>query len=93
MRKRKQKLEPPQNLFDSKGEFILTSDSATLLDTILTILTAKYELRIEQLNLELRRCGFFLTIPELKQVLIKIQKDGYISGLNQPSLMALIKSN
>lgn len=66
------------DLFDNKGEFNLTKDIANMLDTILIVLIVVDKTSLHNINLELRRCGFFLTHPELKKVVKKLTKQGFI---------------
>lgn len=54
-------------------------DYARLLDTILLILLVSPTANINYINLELRRCGFFVTHLELTKVLEKLRDDGLIN--------------
>jgi len=64
------------DLFKSNGEFNLSADLANMLDTILIVLCVRKMITVTEINLELRRCGFFISHPELKKVLDKLIKDG-----------------
>ncbi len=63
-----------------------TLDQARILDTILIILLAKGQLDNNSLNLELRRCSCFVTMPELKTLLQKLKDDGMITGVTNQAL-------
>ena len=69
-------------LFKSNGGFNLTKELSNMLDTILIVLTAENLTDLNKLNLELRRCGFFITHPDLKKVIKKLMKDGLVSENN-----------
>lgn len=65
-------------LFDKKGEFNLTKELANMLDTILLLLIVEKQSDLYSINLELRRCGFFIIHPDLKKVVKKMIKQGMI---------------
>lgn len=69
-------------LFKSNGEFNLTKELANMLDTILIVLIVEKQSDLNKMNLELRRCGFFITQPDLKKVVKKLVEDGLISDTN-----------
>ena len=66
-------------LFDNKGEFNLTKDLANMLDTILIVLMVEKQSDLYTVNLELRRCGFFINHPDLKKVIKKLIEQGLIT--------------
>lgn len=68
-----------QEIFKSNGEFKLTRDLADLLDTVLFIVAVNVNSSIYEINLELRRCGFFISHPALVKILEKQARDGMIS--------------
>ena len=72
-------------LFKENGEFNLTQDLANMLDTILIISMVKGAMDLYNMNLELRRCGFFISHPELKEIVAKLIKDGLV-GEGTPKL-------
>jgi hypothetical protein len=59
-------------IFKKNGEFNMSINLGNLLDTILIIVTENSGIKINALNLELRRCGFFIDEPELKKIVNKI---------------------
>ena len=66
-------------LFDNNGDFNLIKEVGDIIDTIFIVLAVQKETDIYKVNLELRRCGFFLNIGELRKVIIKLIKEGLIT--------------
>lgn len=68
-----------QELFKPNGEFNLSMEGLPeLLDTILVMLCVNNDMETFAINLELRRCGFFITIPEQKKIIAQMQINGHI---------------
>lgn len=68
------------NLFDKKGNVILTEDTAYLMDCILTVYASGLEVKtLHMLNLELYRCGIYINYPDLKKVINYLCKEGLLS--------------
>ena len=55
---------------------------AHTLDAILSILSVHGKVDIDFINLELRKCGYPLNIPETKEKLLNIESDGYLTITN-----------
>jgi len=70
--RKKQKNEEPA---DSNG---LSVESSLILDTILTIIGCGLGKDDMWINLELRRCGFYLSMPDQKKYMDKLIEDGHI---------------
>jgi len=68
------------NLFDKKGNVILTEDNAYLMDCILTIYTSGIEIKtLHSLNLELYRCSIYIQYNDLKKVVDYLVKEALLS--------------
>ena len=67
-------------IFKKDGEFNLTKELANLLDTILMVLCSKSPTELSDINLELRKCGFFISNPELTSILDKLTKQGLVDN-------------
>ncbi len=71
-----------ETLFDKKGNVKLTEDSAYLMDCILTIYASGIEVKtLHRLNLELYRCGVYISYPDLKKVITYLCNEGLLSKL------------
>ena len=67
------------NLFKENGDVNLTEDNAMFLDVVMiNIINCKNGINDFQLQLELLRCGFFVTIPDLKQTIKYLIKRGFV---------------
>lgn len=77
--KRTIKVEENQ-LFDSKGKFIITKENCYLMDAILTVFAAGIQINnLHVLHLEIFRCGIYISYPELKQSIQYLEKEGLLS--------------
>lgn len=67
-------------LFKNNGDVVLTNDTAYLMDCILTVFAADVEIKtLHMLNLEMHRCGIYITYPDLKKVMKYLVKEGLFS--------------
>ena len=68
-----------ETLFDKKVNITLTEDTAYLMDCILTIYVSGIEVKtLHRLNLELYRCGVYISYHDLKKVINYLCEKGYI---------------
>jgi hypothetical protein len=57
------------DLFDGSGELDIFPENEILKSTIVLIISVKSGLEVKEINLELRRCGFYLSHSELVNIL------------------------
>lgn len=62
-----------------REKFVLTRDMAELVDTILFIVAVHKTANETFICLELRKCGFFINIPNLKTVLQQLAKEKLVT--------------
>jgi repressor of nif and glnA expression len=67
-------------IFDRDGEILNTNVAVALTETLLVIIQASNGKPITnaQINLELRRCGFFIRNEQIVLILSKLQKEGLV---------------
>lgn len=74
-----------EDLFDKKGDVILTKDTAYLMDCILCIYASGIGVEtLYMLNLELYRCSIYISYPDLKKVVNYLVNKGLLSVSNLP---------
>lgn len=67
-------------LFDSKGELIITKENCFLMDLILTVFVAGIQINnLHVLHLEIFRCGIHISYSELKQAIQYLSKKGLLT--------------
>ncbi len=66
-------------IFDRKGDVILTEDTAYLMDCILAIYASGIDVKtLHRLNLELYRCSIYINYLDLKKVIHFLVKEGLL---------------
>ena len=58
-----------KKLFDSKGKLRETELVGDIVDTILAIYSIGKYTKMAEVNLELRRCGLFISFPDQKDII------------------------
>lgn len=69
-----------ENVIDSNGEYIKSEQSTHLMDTVLLIISQNNNITVNGINLQLRHCGFFATLPTLNAILQYLLLKGYIKA-------------
>ena len=68
-------------IFNKNGEFIMNNENCMVIDVILTILAAKDKVKsLDELRLEVLRCGILIPYPEFKQCIKYLENEGLITS-------------
>ena len=73
-------IENKTKFFKADGSFRLKGDMPSLLNTILVIIIVNNKIGLHELNLELRRCGFYVSHPDLKKITARMLKEGVVES-------------
>lgn len=75
-----------EDLFTPEGDVIETPVCRLVMETILLIskVGGRNPIPVHGMNLELRRCGFFLGDPQIALLLQKLHKDGLVQLSGSP---------
>lgn len=70
-----------KKLFDNQDELRKTELVGDIVDTILAIYSIGRYTKMAEVNLELRRCGLFISFPDQKDIINYLTNSGLLSKI------------